>query len=307
MCEVPYLSSAMCSRSRNIIVASSMPASTNAVHRGARWRRLLLIAIVDLVVIVTLLELALQGVRLAGTASANPVIHRIAWRLLVTYSWEEAFLARYLSGTSLVYAGIHRPHPTRGWAMNASSTSQPAPGTRYTTNAQAYRALYDYRYDPSRYGVLIVGDSFTFGDDVDDTMTWPHLLQARTPALNVLNMGGTGYGLDQMLITLEEEIQRYRPRLVVCAFITDDLGRSILTFRDFAKPMFVLTDGGLKLTNTPIGDVDSVVDTIASHRDRFYCVLELSDGEPDQQPSNRFGLSERCLSAALPGTQPGDS
>jgi hypothetical protein len=106
--------------------------------------------------------------------------------------------------------------------------------------------------------VVILGDSFTFGDNTDDAYTWPNLLQERDPRLNVFNLGGSGYAVDQMLITLREEIDRLRPRLVVAAFIDENLRRSMLSFRDFKKPRFELQDGELVLTNTPIGEVDDV-------------------------------------------------
>jgi hypothetical protein len=235
-----------------------------------RLAKLLALVVGNLLLTATCVEIALQGVHWARRRSDNPILSRIDARLQVKESWEEYFLQSYLTETSLVYAGIHRPHPTRGWAMKPSVTSSPEPGTRYTTNRQGYRALYDYANDPARYQVLIIGDSFTFGDEADDHETWPALLQAGRAELNVLNMGGTGYGVDQMLITLEEEIPNYRPKLVVCAFASDDLRRSTMTFRDYKKPMFMLRNRELVLTNTPIGDVDSVVDEIASRRSRFY-------------------------------------
>lgn len=226
--------------------------------------------LVSVLITVVLFESGWQAVRLMRTQSDSPLILRLHRRIEIVQTWEEYFLKRYLTGSDLVYAGIHRPHPTRGWAMKPSVSSTPAPGVTYTTNAQGYRALYDYRNDPERYQVLILGDSFTFGDDLDDAKTWPALLQAEHPVLNVLNMAGSGFGIDQMLITLEEEIDSYRPDLVIAAFITDDLGRAVLEFRDYAKPMFTLQDGRLALTHTPVPDVDGVIDEIASRRDEFY-------------------------------------
>jgi hypothetical protein len=44
----------------------------------------------------------------------------------------------------------------------------------------------------------------------------------------------------------------------------------VLTFRDYAKPMFTLENGQLTLTNTPVPDVDGVIGGIASRRDQFY-------------------------------------
>lgn len=238
--------------------------------RRAAFLRVARLIAFNLLLTAILLEIALQAVHAARTRWDNPLLAAIDRRLEIKDSWEEYFLSSYLTGSSIVYAGIHQPHPTRGWVPRPKAHTSPEAGITYTTNAQGYRALYDYENDPHRYQVLVLGDSFTFGDEIDDSATWPALLQARRADLNVLNMGVTGYGIDQMLVTLEDEIPRYRPQLVICAFVTDDLQRSALAFRDYKKPRFVLGKAGLTLTNTPIGNMETVVDEIAGYQQRFY-------------------------------------
>lgn len=131
-------------------------------------------------------------------------------------------------------------------------------GNTYTSNSQGFRSLTDFSND-DRYQVLLIGDSFTFGDDADDRHIWPWLLQEKDTQLNILNMGGTGYGVDQMLITLEEELPEYAPDLVIASFISDDLVRSTLSFRDYQKPRFTLDQNDeLQLENIPVPDPDTV-------------------------------------------------
>jgi hypothetical protein len=240
-----------------------------SVRRSALVRFAQIVAF-NVLLTAILLELALQAVHAARTRWDLPLLASIDRRLEIKDSWEEYFLSSYLTGSTIVYAGIHQPHPTRGWVPRPDAHASPEAGITYTTNKQGYRALYDYENDRRRYQVLVLGDSFTFGDEIDDAATWPALLQAGHPDLNVLNMGVSGYGIDQMLVTLEEEIPRYRPQLVICAFVTDDLQRSTLAFRDYKKPRFILGNAGLTLTNIPIGGIDTVVDEIAARRQRFY-------------------------------------
>jgi hypothetical protein len=171
-------------------------------------------------------------------------------------SWQRTFLKTYQPG-QIVYAGIHQPHQTRGWSMIPSARVV-YDEHAYTSNRDGFRSLRDFADVQNRYEVIVVGDSFTFGDGLSDNQTWPYLLEQREPRLNVLNMAGTGYGVDQMYITLRENIGRYRPRLVIGAFISDDLERSLLPFRDYKKPRFVLKGNELVLTNTPIGSQDEV-------------------------------------------------
>ncbi len=124
----------------------------------------------------------------------------------------------------------HVAHPTRGW-WNKPSTAAPV-----TTNALGHRTLRE-SYDKSR-NLMLIGDSFTFGVDATDSEAWPNLLQQEFPNVNVVNLGSGGFAIDQMLVTLREEIARYRPDLVIVSFIWDDLARSTLHFRDFYKPYF---------------------------------------------------------------------
>jgi hypothetical protein len=181
-------------------------------------------------------------------------------------TWERAFLSN-IAGGIMVYEGLHLPHETRGWALKPGLQAQrseqdgPQGGRRitYSTNSRGFRSLHEFENDPERYQVIVVGDSFTFGDDIDDRETWPYQLAELDPRLNVLNMAQTGYGIDQMYLTLKENIERQQPRLVIAAFISDNLYRSLLKFRDYKKPRFLLQDGQLKLTNTPIGSIDQVV------------------------------------------------
>jgi len=120
--------------------------------------------------------------------------------------------------------------------------------------------------DPSPSHNTPAADSFTFGIETNDTATWPYLLEARDPRLQVVNLGVGGYGIDQMYITLRETIADYAPDAVVVAFIGDDLRRAFLSFRDFKKPRFVLRGDRLDLTNVPIGPPADVLAELEMRR-----------------------------------------
>ena len=98
---------------------------------------------------------------------------------------------------------------------------------------------------------MVLGDSFTFGDEVSDDETYSAYLQAMLPT-EIINMGMHGYGHDQMLILLKEEGIKYQPDIVILGFLPLDMSRNLLNFRDFGKPRFVLERGELKLTGTPV-------------------------------------------------------
>ncbi len=174
--------------------------------------------------------------------------------------WKRRFIEQYernkLENHALMY-GTHIPHKTRGWTPKPN-ISLIKDGYRYTTNNLGHRALKDYTYNKDQYQVLIVGDSYTFGIDADDSCVWPNMLQAIDGRLNVVNLAVGGYGIDQMYITLRETIMFYKPNLVIVAFVREDIWRTMLDFRDFKKPKFEIEGDRLVLTNTPIGSLEEV-------------------------------------------------
>ncbi|WP_421999394.1 SGNH/GDSL hydrolase family protein [Reyranella sp.] len=100
--------------------------------------------------------------------------------------------------------------------------------------------------------ILAVGDSFTFGAEVEDGQTWPALLQQIT-GRRVLNGGVSGYGFDQIVLRAEALAAKDRPAAIVAAFIADDIRRTEMRRLWSAdKPYFVLEDGRLALRGVPV-------------------------------------------------------
>ncbi|MEE9543935.1 MAG: SGNH/GDSL hydrolase family protein, partial [Thermodesulfobacteriota bacterium] len=202
--------------------------------------------IVAVIITAVIFEVFLQVVHLKSAALEGTVFERLTKYTDPPVSWERTFLTRYAFAKKgniplIAMEGLHKPHPTRGWALRAN-LKQIVDDKRYATNGDGFRSLYEYSFDPERYGVMIVGDSFTFVDGVDTVDTWPNLLSELDARLNVFNLAGSGYGIDQMYLTLTEEIERYKPKLVIAAFIDNNLHRTLLDFRDYKKPRFVLKD-----------------------------------------------------------------
>ena len=100
--------------------------------------------------------------------------------------------------------------------------------------------------------ILAVGDSFTFGAEVNDPDTWPALLQGLT-GRRVLNGGVSGYGFDQTVLRAEALAPLYRPGAIVVAFIADDIRRTEMRRLWSAdKPYFAPEGDGLALRNVPV-------------------------------------------------------
>lgn len=102
--------------------------------------------------------------------------------------------------------------------------------------------------------VLLVGDSFTFGDEVADSDTWAARLQDLI-GRRVLNAGVPAYGIDQAVLRGESLLERHHPSVVILSFISDDITRTEFDYYPFGrgwKPYFEIAGGALQLRNTPV-------------------------------------------------------
>lgn len=218
-------------------------------------KKTLLLCVASVAVVLALIEAGLWLAQMLPPHS--PVLATLspALELRGDAFWMRRFEVFRQKG--LVTFGENQPDPELGWVPRPNQILHNA-GKTCSINELGARGHAPFIRDPSRFLVLAVGDSFTFGSDADDADTWPALLEGLDPRIQVLNLGVSGYGTDQMALRLERALQTFRPDLVVAAFIEDDLKRSLLGFRDFKKPKFACEGEELRLTNTPIGTPDEV-------------------------------------------------
>lgn len=102
--------------------------------------------------------------------------------------------------------------------------------------------------------VLVVGDSYAFGDEVDDEEAWPAVLES-LGSRKVLNAGVGAYGLDQSVLRAEALLPEVSPSVLILAFISDDISRSEYNnypYGNGPKPFFRLRGGELQLENVPV-------------------------------------------------------
>jgi len=100
--------------------------------------------------------------------------------------------------------------------------------------------------------VLVVGDSYTFGDHVSDSETWPACLE-RKLGRSVDNGGVMGYGTAQALrrASLKLLEKRYTT-LVLSTVLASDFDRDRLSYRTgFPKPAVIHTKNGIGWSAVP--------------------------------------------------------
>ncbi|MCM8776184.1 MAG: SGNH/GDSL hydrolase family protein [Candidatus Omnitrophica bacterium] len=169
-------------------------------------------------------------------------------------SWRLSWIKRHPKFDTIQYDfDIH--DPVRGWALKPGLNNVLVWGDKVlSSNSKGIRGRTEYLYtkpaDKTR--ILMLGDSFTFGEEVGDRETFPYYLEKILPNSEVINMGVHGYGHDQMLLYLKEEGVKYRPDIVILGFLYYDMERNLLNFRDYGKPKFKLVNGQLRLVHCPV-------------------------------------------------------
>ena len=172
-------------------------------------------------------------------------------------AWEQ----RHAKGRGL-FGGGHDHHPMIGWVPRPLLRDHRGIGTSaVSTNSHGMRGHREFEQDkPSGVQrIALLGDSFTFGNDSPDSAIWPALLQARLPAVEVLNFGVSGHGSDQALLSFQERARAFAPDVVVWTVFSGDLKRSMQRFSFFAKPRYELRATSLQLGGTPVPTADELL------------------------------------------------
>ncbi len=108
----------------------------------------------------------------------------------------------------------------------------------YSVNAYGYRGRavpISNAYE--KQNIVVLGDSYTFGEGVPDGTEYPQILAQRlSNRFNVINLGSPGWGLTQEIRRFYEFGQLYNPTIVILQFCindpTDNLEFMVTTTQD---------------------------------------------------------------------------
>jgi hypothetical protein len=155
-----------------------------------------------------------------------------------------------------------RYDPDLGWVNKPNVKLQNMFGTGawVQTNGQAFRNTSEIApaVAPGRYRVICSGDSFTFGDGVDNDHTWCQQLAARDPRIEPVNLGEGGYGADQAYLRFLRDAKDLQYQVHVFAFISNDFVRmEEPVFLGFGKPVLAVEQGELVARNVPVPSLAS--------------------------------------------------
>src|SRR5579862_5164563 len=149
----------------------------------------------------------------------DPFFRRVAG--IDSSSWRLRFVRR--SG-SLGY-GFDTWDAERGWALKPNLRDLKVfSGKDLNSDSWGFRGGTEHGGEnKAPHGrILVLGDSFTFGEDVSDDETYSARLEGSLPGVEVLNLGVHGYGHDQMLVSLQEIGPKVHPDIVLLGFVGED-------------------------------------------------------------------------------------
>ena len=156
--------------------------------------------------------------------------------------------------------------PDLGWAVRPNSQS--ANGLYFSNSAGARtpssRPETSPHPSPETLRIAIFGDSFTHGDDVPYEESWGAVLEQTMKAngrtVEVINLGGQGYAIDQAFLRWRKHGKPLHPHLVIFGFQNSNVKRTMNLIRMlyspdtgviFSKPRFILEHDEFRLINVP--------------------------------------------------------
>lgn len=124
---------------------------------------------------------------------------------------------------------------------------------RLQHNKQGFRDIEHDKSSELRPAIVFLGDSFTWGHEVEFKDTFVSILRDRLPDYSLFNLAHRGYGTDQSLLTFKQWSYNGPIQLVILMFSENDVNDNNADFRwEKPKPMFQIVENQLVLTGVPV-------------------------------------------------------
>jgi hypothetical protein len=280
-------------------MGSMPPPPRRAVHaRAASW------------LAIALLSLALSELVLRWLFAMPWVARRLDWRgptatIIANVSCYRE-IRDHDSHDCAPYSSRGTPiDPRLGWTNRPGDTSFAY--RMQHVSAQRLREAREFPLEkpPGRTRVEIFGDSFAFGSEAEDDVTYAALLGRELRGAEVMNFGVPGYGLDQMLLRFREEGIAFQPDVVVVGFVSllrDRFGP--ITF--WYKPYFTVRGDDLVVHGIPVPTLEQAAEGLPGLRlfDLGRMVRESVAPNTTDEPMTRVVLGHFLREIRAAGAKP---
>jgi len=184
--------------------------------------------------------------------------------LLLLIIGGEMFL-HWRLGHSLAFAEdeadpVFRFDPEFGWAAIPGIDLTLETGERVRTNSTGFRDVEFIAPAPGKSGILFVGDSYTWGYQVEREQRFSNLVSERfADSYRTYNFGVTGYATDQQLLLVRKYAAACRPAVVILQYCNwnDDNDNLSSAQGLYGKPYYVRDEAGeLEQRGLPIAEIE---------------------------------------------------
>ena len=168
----------------------------------------------------------------AIATSIGLIIIELACRLIVAASPNARWNYHANLVVTIGFEGLNdilEPDSQRFWRLRPNVATKELRGDITEAASLAFSVTTDdagHRWQPqlpdTKYTVLFLGDSCTFGVGVDDDQTFPAIIQRRLGTVRCVNAGVPGYTSFQGGLVLEDMLSTATPDVVVIAFLFND-------------------------------------------------------------------------------------
>jgi hypothetical protein len=143
------------------------------------------------------------------------------------------FVLQRLDEAGLAEWAAHASDPVLGWRSFGPrvQVAEDCWGQQVEYSYDAKGARTYSGYDAVAAEIIVVGDSYTHGDEVNDDVVYPARL-AELLGVSVANHGVGGYGPTQGVLNFSENVSAYpRAKVVVLAIMYENLFRMVNSYR----------------------------------------------------------------------------
>ena len=199
-----------------------------------------------------------------------------------------------------------------GWVPRPKSTH--TNGLYFANEEGVRRGSINQNTRPGKKNLRIVllGDSYTHGDEVPFEQTWGYYLEKKLGQMgiqaDIINLGVGGYGMDQAFLRWKTFGVKFSADIVIFGFQPENVKRNLNIFRKlyhklsgmpFSKPRFILTGNHLQAINSPTVPPDKIVEILMKFDEWEYQTYEYYYRSQDYE--DHFWLKSKFLGAVIEG------